>query len=173
MSDVPYFEVNSDSTDFNLFASGPIVDTDAFYKRLYEFIYANLNSTYKSGLRYTPYYQNGVEPNGRPIYEPDELNPFSKLGAAWWNTDLKITKDIIIKRGQQISLSIEFKNIFDNKNAAIINPITGKAYEYGDPLPNTYRDPMYPDPQDNGVPPFNPARFLTPRQVLAGISWQF
>ena len=132
-----------------------------------------LNSTYKSGLRYTPYYQNGVEPNGRPIYEPDELNPFSKLGAAWWNTDLKITKDIVIKRGQQISLSIEFKNIFDNKNAAIINPITGKAYEYGDPLPNTYRDPMYPDPQDNGVPPFNPARFLTPRQVLAGISWQF
>jgi hypothetical protein len=50
MSDVPYFEVNSDSTDFNLFASGPIVDTDAFYKRLYEFIYANLNSTYKSEL---------------------------------------------------------------------------------------------------------------------------
>jgi hypothetical protein len=40
-------------------------------------------------------------------------------------------------------------------------------------LPNDYRDPNYPDPQDNGAPPFNPARYLAPRQILAGISWQF
>ncbi len=132
-----------------------------------------LNSTYKSGLRYTPYYQNGTEPNGRPIYEADELNPFSKLGDAWWNTDLRITRDFTIKKGQLISLSFEMKNMFNNKNSAIINPITGKAYESGDPLPNSFRDPSYPDPQDNGVPPFNPARYLTPRQMMLGVSWQF
>lgn len=50
MSEVPYFEVNSDSTDFNLFSSGPIMDPEGFYKRLYEFIYTNLNSNYKTEL---------------------------------------------------------------------------------------------------------------------------
>jgi outer membrane receptor protein involved in Fe transport len=131
------------------------------------------NSTYKSGLRYTPNYQNGVTPTGRPIYEPDEQNPFSKLGDPWWNTDIRITRDVPIKRGQMLSFSFEVKNLFDNKNAAIINPVTGRAYEAGDPLPNGFRDPNYPDPQDNGAPPFNPARFLAPRQMMFGVTWQF
>ncbi len=131
------------------------------------------NSTYKSGLRYTPNFQNGVTPTGRPIYEPDELNPFSEIGSAWWNTDIRITRDVPIKRGQMLSFSFEVKNLFDNKNAAIINPVTGRAYEAGDPLPNGFRDPNYPDPQDNGAPPFNPARFLSPRQVMFGVMWQF
>lgn len=131
------------------------------------------NSTYKSGLRYTPNYQNGVTPTGRPIYEPDEQNPFSEIGSAWWNTDIRITRDVQIKRGQMLSFSFEVKNLFNNKNAAIINPVTGRAYEAGDPLPNGFRDPNYPDPQDNGAPPFNPARYLTPRQMMLGITWQF
>lgn len=131
------------------------------------------NSTYKSGLRYTPNYQNGVTPTGRPIYEPDEQNPFSKIGDPWWNTDIRITRDVPIKRGQMLSFSFEVKNLFDNKNAAIINPVTGRAYEAGDPLPNGFRDPNYPDPQDNGAPPFNPARFLAPRQMMFGVTWQF
>ncbi len=130
-------------------------------------------STYKSGLRYTPYYQNGITQTGRPIYEEDERNPYSQLGKPWYNTDLKITRDISIKKKQAIGISLEVKNVFNNKNAAIINPVTGGAYELGDQLPNSYRDPMYPDPQDNGAPPFNPARYLAPRQVLAGITWQF
>ncbi len=131
------------------------------------------NSTYKSGLRYTPNVQNGVTPTGRPIYEPDELNPFSEIGSAWWNTDIRITRDVPIKRGQMLSFSFEVKNLFNNKNAAIINPVTGRAYEAGDPLPNGFRDPNYPDPQDNGAPPFNPARFLAPRQMMFGVMWQF
>lgn len=131
------------------------------------------NSTYKSGLRYTPNYQNGVTPTGRPIYEPDEQNPFSKIGDPWWNTDIRITRDVPIKRGQMLSFSFEVKNLFDNKNTAIINPVTGRAYEAGDPLPNGFRDPNYPDPQDNGAPPFNPARFLAPRQMMFGVTWQF
>ncbi len=130
-------------------------------------------STYKSGLRYTPYYQNGTAPTGRPIFEPDDKNPFSEIGSAWWNTDFRITRDFPIKRGQALSVSFEVKNLFNNKNAAIINPVTGKAYELGDQLPNGYRDPNYPDPQDNGAPPFNPARYLTPRQMMLGLTWQF
>lgn len=131
------------------------------------------NTTYKSGLRYTPVFQNGVTPTGRPIYDPDEQNPFSELGSAWWNTDIRITRDIPLKKGQMLSLSFEVKNLFNNKNAAIINPVTGRAYEAGDPLPNGFRDPNYPDPQDNGAPPFNPARFLAPRQMMLGVMWSF
>lgn len=130
-------------------------------------------STYKSGLRYTPFYQNGTAPTGRPIYEADEKNPFSELGSPWWNTDIRITRDFPLKKDQLLSFSFEVKNLFNNKNAAIINPVTGKAYELGDQLPNGFRDPNYPDPQDNGAPPFNPARFLTPRQMMIGLSWQF
>jgi outer membrane receptor protein involved in Fe transport len=132
-----------------------------------------LISTYKSGLRYTPYYQNGYNETGRPRYEADEKNPYSKLGSAWWNTDLKFTKDFYFAKRRTVGVSLEVKNLFNNKNAAIINPVTGTAYQPGDPLPNDYRDPNYPDPQDNGAPPFNPARYLAPRQILAGISWQF
>ena len=50
MSDVPYFDVNSDSTDFNIFSQGPIKDADGFFKRLYEFIHSNLNSNYRTDL---------------------------------------------------------------------------------------------------------------------------
>ncbi len=130
-------------------------------------------STYKSGLRYTPFYQNGTAPTGRPIYEADDKNPFSELGSPWWNTDIRITRDFKLKKDQVLSFSFEVKNLFNNKNAAIINPVTGRAYELGDQLPNGFRDPNYPDPQDNGAPPFNPARFLTPRQMMVGLSWQF
>lgn len=132
-----------------------------------------LISTYKSGLRYTPYHHNGYTDTGRPIYEEDEKNPYSKLGTPWYNTDLKITKDFTIRRKQLLSLSFEIRNLFNAKNAAIINPVTGEVYESGDPLPNEYRDPTYPDPQDNGTPPFNPARYLAPRQLMMGLSWQF
>jgi outer membrane receptor protein involved in Fe transport len=130
-------------------------------------------STYKSGLRYTPFYQNGTAPTGRPIYEADDKNPFSELGSPWWNTDIRITRDFKLNKDQVLSFSFEVKNLFNNKNAAIINPVTGRAYELGDQLPNGFRDPNYPDPQDNGAPPFNPARFLSPRQMMIGLSWQF
>lgn len=50
MDDVPYFEVNSNSSDFNLFSKGPIQDQEGFYKRLYDFIKQNLNSKYKKDL---------------------------------------------------------------------------------------------------------------------------
>jgi hypothetical protein len=117
--------------------------------------------------------RNGTTPTGRPIYEPDENNPFSEIGKAWWNTDIRITRDIPLKGNQSLSLSFEVKNLFNNKNAAIINPVTGRAYENGDQLPIDFRDPNYPDPQDNGAPPNNPARYLAPRQMMLGVMWSF
>ena len=124
-------------------------------------------------MRYTPAIYRGINEVGRPIYELDDQNPFSKLGAPWYITDLKITKDFLLSRNSNIGISLDIKNIFNNKNAAIINSVTGRAYENGDNLVSSFRDPNYPDPQDNGIPPFNPARYLNPRQISLGLNWQF
>jgi outer membrane receptor protein involved in Fe transport len=134
---------------------------------------AFVSSTLKSGLRYTPYEQTGVAANGRPIYEIIQDAPFSKVAAPWFWTDVRVTRDLKFGKTDQYraSLSFEVRNVFNNRNSQIINPVTGKAYRSGDPLPFTVRDPSYPDPQDSGLPPTDPARFMTPRQMMLGLSF--
>jgi hypothetical protein len=130
-----------------------------------------LSSTWKSGLRYTPFIQTGIEPNGRPRYELQQDKPFSKIGSPWFWTDLKVTRDVAFgaKRNRRsVSLSFEVTNLTNFKSATIINGVTGTAYRDGDPLPTGTRDPKYPDPRDSGLPPNNPARFLAPRQIWFG-----
>ncbi len=131
------------------------------------------SSTLKSGLRYTPYEQTGIAANGRPIYEIIQDAPFSKIGAPWFWTDVRLTRDFKFgkEKHSRASLSFEVRNVFNNKNSQIINPVTGKAYRNGDPLPFTVRDPNYPDPQDKGLPPTDPARYMTPRQMMLGLSF--
>jgi hypothetical protein len=87
--------------------------------------------------------------------------------------DLSIDK--YFKLGKfKFTVSLEVSNLLNNKNAAIINPVTGRAYEYGDPTPNSYNDPLYPDVQAPLSPfPFNPARYLAPRNIRLGISIQY
>ncbi len=131
-----------------------------------------ISATYKSGLRYTPHEFVGTNDVGRPIYQPIVDKPFSEIGEAWSWVDIKLSRDILLKSGRGISLSIEIKNVFDQKNAQIINPVTGRAYEFGDPVPESWRDLAYPDPLDDSEPPTNPARFLNPRQILYGISFR-
>ncbi len=134
---------------------------------------AMLSATYKSGLRYTPMTQTGVGDNGRPIYEPIEDQPFSKIGSPWFWTDIRITKDFYFANKRYISLSARMDNVTNFKSAAIINPVTGRGYEVGDPLPNNLRDPNYPNPQDDGLPADNPARYLQPTHVLFGIEFNY
>jgi hypothetical protein len=68
---------------------------------------------------------------------------------------------------------MEIRNITNAKNAQIINAVTGRAYEYGDDVPITWRDPRYNGPQEEGVDPRNPARYLAPRQILYGLEFRF
>jgi hypothetical protein len=65
------------------------------------------------------------------------------------------------------------KNLTNYQSPAIINPVTGKGYETGDPVPLSWRDPSYPDPQDRGTPPTNPARYLSPRHMFFGVQFAF
>ena len=132
-----------------------------------------LSATFKSGLRYTPYVLTDTLDSGRPVYDQVVDQPFSKIGSPWFWADLRISRDIKFKNGGFVSFSFEVQNLFNNKNAQIINGVTGKAYRDGDPLPLSFRDPAYPNPQDRGTPPTNPARFMKPRHMLFGVKFQF
>ncbi len=129
---------------------------------------------YQSGKRYTPaVFTNSYQTNGRPIYEFIRSERNSKLGDDWFWVDLNFEKYISIDK-LKFSVFIEVNNLFDFKNSAIINPVTGKAYELGDPVPNSWNDPNYPDLQAPINPyPFNPARYLTKRNIKFGISFRF
>lgn len=134
-----------------------------------------LSSTYKSGLRYTPYAITDTLENGLPRYELVQDKPYSKIGSPWFWTDLKISRDFFFgpKKRQSVSVSAEMTNITNYKSAAIINGVTGRAYQDGDPLPFGTRDPQNPQPQDRGLPPTNPSRYLAPRQLMLGIQANF
>ena len=132
-----------------------------------------ISGTYKSGLRFTPHTQNGTNDIGRPLYFPEVTQPNASIGQAWHWIDMKISRDFVTKKSRGISLSIEIKNIYNRRNAQIINPVTGRAYEIGDPVPESWRDLAFPDPLDRSTPPTDPARFTQPRQILYGISFRF
>jgi hypothetical protein len=69
---------------------------------------------------------------------------------------------------------MEVNNLLDTQNSTIINPVTGKAYEYGDNVPSSWNDPRYPDLQAPITPyPFNPARYLTKRNLKLGVTFSF
>ncbi|MFA6541022.1 MAG: TonB-dependent receptor [Bacteroidota bacterium] len=123
---------------------------------------------FQSGKRYTPYVMTGIDANTqRPVYRQDLNREYQLLGESWWWGDLNIRRWFTIGT-TRLTLFVEITNIFDNKNATIINPLTGKAYELGDPTP--FRDPTYPHPEDSGIPPFDPARYLEQRHITAGLS---
>ncbi len=133
---------------------------------------------WRSGKRYTPYVLTGNEPtSGRPIYVVDANpeNKFSKLSDPWFWTDLNFKKWWKYKKCK-IAWSLEITNLFDNKNTAIVNPVTGKAFRAGDDVPTEWRDARFTDPRDprsNNIPATDPSRFLEQRHFLTGVSLKF
>ncbi|MFN7312621.1 MAG: TonB-dependent receptor [Bacteroidota bacterium] len=132
----------------------------------------------RSGIRYTPFIFDRTDINtGRPIYvqnpNPDAL--WSKVGEYWFWTDVTYTKWWRLKGRTQINFNIQITNIFNNRNATIVNPVTGRAYEMGDNVPDGWVDPRFRDPRlgVTGPPPTNPARFMAQRQIMVGLSLKF
>ncbi|MEL6591109.1 MAG: hypothetical protein AAFQ68_13555 [Bacteroidota bacterium] len=135
---------------------------------------ATLSATWKSGLRYTPFALTGTnQETGRPEWERIEDQPFAEVGSAWFWMDLMISRDFVLGPRSMLSLSFEMTNMTDYQSASIINGVTGRAWEPGDPTPLSWRDPSFPDPQDRGTPPNNPARYLAPRQMMFGVQLKF
>ena len=133
---------------------------------------------YRTGKRYTPYALKGTEAiSGRPIYEivSDPEKRYSEIGASnfWLNITYKKWWDL---KTTQLAFTVEITNVLNTLNTAIVNPVTGEAYQYGDPVPSEWRDPSFIDPRDPrsyGTPPDNPARYYEQRHILAGLSWKF
>lgn len=160
-----------------------------------------VQSTFRSGQRYTPveFVGNEVNPftgerDWRPVYETvdDPALRFSETGRPWWWFDLRAERRFGLG-GSDLVFTLEVENLFDQNNSVIVNPVTGRAYPQvevpegmdaqtyfetlrGDAdydVPSFLRDPRYEDPNTSGLPPFNPARFLTPRHVVLGLSYKF
>jgi outer membrane receptor protein involved in Fe transport len=132
---------------------------------------------YESGMRYTPQLLEGYDPsNGRPEYYSDPNHPYASVGDPWFYVDLNLEKNIDIGIGKVV-LSLEVQNLFNNLNSQIINPVTGRAYQYGDPTqyPSpTVNDPLYPDRTYPVTPyPYDPSRYLTPRTYKLGLAYAF
>lgn len=130
-----------------------------------------VSATYKSGLRYTPHLLSDVNDIGRPIYTRIDDQPFAKVGSFWSWVDFNLSRDFLTKKGRGGSLSFQVTNLFNRQNTQIVNPVTGKAYQMGDAVPDSWRDLAYPDPLDRSLPPANPARFTEPRHMLLGVSF--
>jgi outer membrane receptor protein involved in Fe transport len=129
---------------------------------------------WQSGRRYTPQILTGAEPGtGRPIYISDINRQLASIGDPWFYIDLNFEKTIDVGVGR-IVLSIEVQNLLDRKNSAIINPVTGHAYEYGDATPIGYNDPLYPQLSGQISPfPYDPSRYLNPRTMRLSLAFKF
>ncbi len=140
-----------------------------------------LRFSYRSGLRYTPYVAvidpaTGEQvrlPNGKPLYQRDENRYLEALGKPWWWVDITFTKNVRIGEGT-VRFRLELLNALDTKNSQILNPVTGRAYEYGDPTPPSWNDPLYPQLQPPLDPfPFNPARYASRRMLRLEMMVEF
>lgn len=135
-------------------------------------------AVYRTGRRYTPYLFTGYEPNsGRPIYEmnsdPEAIYSALSVSSFWLNTSIR--KWFVMGK-TQLAITFELTNLLNNKNTAIVNPVTGRAYEAGDDVPTEWKDPRYLDPRDprsSNIPPDNPARYYEQRHFLLGLSMNF
>lgn len=128
---------------------------------------------FQSGKRYTPQLYSGIGADGRPEYRTDYTRLSQEIGEYWFYANLNIEKYFDLGFSK-LTISLEIQNLFDNKNSQIVNPITGRAYEYGDNTPLSYNDPKYPDLQGTISPfPYNPARYLAPRNAKLGVSFRF
>lgn len=142
---------------------------------------------FQSGKRYTPQRFLGYNAvTGRPefISDLDRLN--EGIAEHWFYIDLNVEKYIDIGFAKLIG-TIEVENLLNNKNSQIINPASpwrpgpwkpgegpARAYEYGDPTPSSYNDPLYPQLTGEISPfPYNPARYLKPRTVRLSLSLRF
>jgi outer membrane receptor protein involved in Fe transport len=145
------------------FGAGILDDYNAFVRIFFE-----------SGKRYTPQILSGYDAmTGRPLYISDLSRQNEDVGSNWLMIDLNVEKSFDVGVGKLVA-SIEVQNLLDRRNAQIINPVTGRAYEYGDPTPTSYNDPLYPQLTGDISPfPYTPARYLSPRTMRLSLAFRF
>ena len=134
----------------------------------------------QAGKRFTPQFASGtILPDGRPEYVSDldqngeADDPYGRVAATWFWINMNFEKYFSLK-GLDYTFQVEVVNLLNRQNSQVINPVTGRAYEVGDPTPTSWNDPLFPDTQAPISPfPFNPARYLTQRNVRVGLLLRF
>ncbi|MGC9364857.1 MAG: TonB-dependent receptor [Fidelibacterota bacterium] len=111
-----------------------------------------------SGKRYTPIIDLELEKYADAEY--------SALSPYWQRWDLKVTKGFSVNK-LGFDLSVQIENLLDAKIARRINPVTGRAYEPGDPIPRSWYDSL------TDLPPTDPSRYQEPRNVMIGVKVKF
>ncbi|HBZ00163.1 MAG TPA: hypothetical protein DEO84_02475 [candidate division Zixibacteria bacterium] len=130
-----------------------------------------IRSFFQSGKRYTTYTR--IEREGEQTqYVANSLDPYKGLSQSWRWVDFSFKK-YFRPMGVRLAIFAEVTNLFNDKNSDIINPLTGRAYEFGDPVLDTWNNPLNPDPSPTSPFPFNPARYLNPRNVKLGVSFSW
>jgi len=134
-----------------------------------------VSANYQSGYRYTPQSLEGYNSLGRPLYISQVDQYLQERATPWFSMDLVLSKTVRFsdQKPAGMTFSVEVRNLLNRQNAQLINPVTGRAYEVGDDVPNNWRDPRYVGPEESGLPPDNPARYLAPRQILFGVKFRF
>ena len=138
-----------------------------------------VEGVWRTGRRYTPFIYQGIEPvTGRPIYErdPDPQALWSGLGESLTWVDVNLRKWWMLGKRSRLEFTCQITNLFNQKNTLIPNPVTGRAWEVGDAVPSSWRDPAYLDPRDfrsGNTPPDNPARYMPLRHVMFGAGLRF
>ncbi|HET6273952.1 MAG TPA: hypothetical protein VFG32_13315, partial [Bacteroidota bacterium] len=129
---------------------------------------------FQSGKRYTPGRLVGYNATtGRPEYIANIDQGLEAIGDNWFYIDINFEKYFDVGIGKLIA-TVEVENLLDRQNSQIINPVTGQAYEYGDPTPPSYNDPLYPQLTGDISPfPYNPARYLKPRTIRVSLAFRF
>ena len=129
---------------------------------------------FESGKRYTPQMYVGADATtGRPEYLTDMNRLLESVGENWFYIDLNFEKSFDLGVGK-LTATIEVQNLLNRANSQTINPATGHAYEYGDPTPTSYNDPLYPQLTGDITPfPYDPSRYLNPRTVRLGMAFSF
>jgi len=118
----------------------------------------NIHWQISSGRRYTPMVDLELEKYDETAY--------SELAEPWQRWDLKITKGFTTKN-INFNIFCQIENLFNAKISQIINPVTGRAWEPGDPIPMSWRDDLTDLPQDN------PSRYREPRNIMIGVKVKF
>jgi outer membrane receptor protein involved in Fe transport len=163
------FQLNLSAT-FNVLKGEPIFGLG---EGILEDYTVYFRAFYQSGKRYTPNLLDSYLTSGRPVYVTDRNKILSGIGENWFWVDMNLEKNFSLF-AMSFVLSANVKNLFDSKNSSIVNPVTGRAYEYGDPTPIGWNDPLFPDLQAPVSPyPFNPARYLAGRNLILGLTVRF
>lgn len=122
----------------------------------------------QAGKRYTKF-QKAVNPGTGEVSYVQVGKVNDRLGPYWGSFDLTLEK-FFLARGFGWSLRLEIQNLFNRKNAVIINPLTGKAYGEGDEIPVGPNFLLQPEPGFR-LPIWQvPAQFLAPRSIKLGLA---